>query len=102
MFDAIARQLEPLLEAERIAADSGTVAGLLAALYADPEHPQAKHLQIVPSVAGLQAAFHVALDTGEIDAACAIATELSRIDGEDPGANPATLFGSKAGLWRLH
>lgn len=106
MFDIIGRNVAASLEADSEAAPvsqpvdaSGTIAGLLAALYADPADA---NVLFVPSLYGLHLGFGVSLESGALDAAAAIAIEIARLSGGDSETDPATLYGNKAGLWRLH
>ncbi|NUZ06741.1 hypothetical protein [Piscinibacter koreensis] len=102
MFDLIGQQVLREREAQRVAADFATMAGMLAALYADPEQPQLELATFIPGLQDLAEALVTAHEAGRVDSARAIAAEIERVTGRYHEAPPAVIFGSRAGLWRLH
>lgn len=87
-----------------MSARDNSAAAWLAALYADPSDAgyQAEEPR-TPTVEELHAALLFALEADNEDTAVAIATEIRRLAGELLKTTTAgQLFGSKAGIWRLH
>jgi hypothetical protein len=79
-------------------------AAWLAALYADPTDPAYQTEEPwTPTVQELEESLLLALEQGDNDMAVVVATELRRLRGEPPRQTTAgQLYGSKAGVWRLH
>ena len=81
-----------------------TVAGLVANLYGDEADPEfSSEQRWVATVADLEDSLLVALAGANHEVAEVIATEIRRLRGLPlQSTTPGQLYGSKAGLWRLH
>lgn len=81
-----------------------TIAGLVANLYGDDSDPEFSAAEPwVATVSELEDSLRVALAGRDHEVANVIATEIRRLRGLPmQPTTPGHLYGSKAGLWRLH
>lgn len=86
-----------------VTADRFTFAGMVAALYGDPEDPEfASSDPWVPTLAEVKEALDTALGAGNMGAVVLLAEEWCRLRGGPfNGTTPGFCYGSKTGLWRL-